>query len=64
MRTFLADGDPSAAFGARVSEFDFDDQPAIALLYAVTGRLMEWLGPVFWAALAVLFIEAELIAGG
>jgi hypothetical protein len=63
MRTLLADGDPSAAFGARVSEFDFNDQPGITLLYAITGRLMEWLGPIFWAALVVLFIEAELIGG-
>jgi hypothetical protein len=63
MRTFLADGEPSAAFGARVSEFDFDDQPGITLLYAVTGRLMEMAGPMFWAALAVLFIRAELIGG-
>jgi hypothetical protein len=63
MRTFLADGDPSAAFGARVSEFDFNDQPGITLLYAITGSLMELMGPIFWAALAVLFVQAELIRG-
>ena len=63
MRSFVGDGEPSAAFGARVSEFDFADRPGMAALYAVTGGLMELLGPVFWAALVVLLVQAELIAG-
>ncbi|HEV2186570.1 MAG TPA: hypothetical protein VGR70_05155 [Stellaceae bacterium] len=63
MRSFLADGDPSAVFGFRNWNIDVTDDPVIALLYAVTGRLMELLGPIFWAALAVLSIRAELIGG-
>jgi hypothetical protein len=45
---------------SRVREVDFSDQPAIAVLYGVTGVLMEVFGPMFWAALIVLFIQAEL----
>ena len=36
------------------------DDPVIALLYDISGVLMELLGPMFWAALIVLFIQAEL----
>jgi hypothetical protein len=39
---------------------DLADRPAIAVLYAISGVLMETLGPVFWGALIVLFIQAEL----
>jgi len=63
MRSFLADGEPSAVFWSQPWNSDFADQPVIALLYAVTGSLMELLGPIFWAALAVLFVQAELIKG-
>ena len=45
---------------SRVREVDFSDRPVIALLYAVSGVLMEVLGPMFWAALIVLFVQAEL----
>lgn len=45
---------------SRVREVDFSDQPVIALLYAVSGVVMEILGPMFWAALIVLFSQAEL----
>lgn len=44
----------------RLRQVDCSDQPAIALLYAISGVLMEILGPVFWAALVVLSIQAEL----
>jgi hypothetical protein len=63
MRSFLADGEPSAVFGSQARDDDFADQPGIALLYAVTGNLMELLGPIFWAALTVLFLQAESSAG-
>jgi hypothetical protein len=39
---------------------NFVDQPAIAAIYAISGVLMETLGPMFWAALIVLFIQAQL----
>jgi hypothetical protein len=63
MRSSIADEDSIAVFGSRAWNSDFSDKPEIAVLYAITGGLMEVLGPAFWAALAVLFIEAELIAG-
>jgi len=44
----------------RVREVDFSDQPKIAQLYAISGVLMNVLGAVFWAALIVLFVQAEL----
>jgi hypothetical protein len=63
MRSFLADGDPSATFGLQAWNSDFTDRPEIALLYAITGGLMELLGPAFWAALIVLWVRAELLTG-
>jgi hypothetical protein len=60
MRSFPADGEASAAFGSLPWNSDFTDQPEIAVLYAITGCLMELLGPAFWAALVVLFVQAEL----
>ena len=63
MRSFLADGEPSAIFQSRTWNSDFTDQPGIALLYAITGNLMELLGPIFWGALVMLFVRAELING-
>lgn len=63
MRSFLADGEPSAVLRSRTWNSDFTDQPGIALLYAITGNLMELLGPIFWAALAASFVQAELITG-
>ena len=61
MRSFLADEESSAVFGSRAWNSDFTDEPEIALLYAVTGSLMELLGPMFWAALIVLLLQAELM---
>jgi hypothetical protein len=43
-----------------VREIDLSDQPTVALIYGVFAALMEMLGPMFWAALIVLFIQAEL----
>jgi hypothetical protein len=61
MRSLLADGEPSAVFGSRAWNSDFTDEPGIALLYVVTGSLMELLGPIFWVALVALLIQAELM---
>jgi len=63
MRTFLADGDPPAIFRSRVGEYDFAGRPVVARLNAVAGAMMELLGPMFWAALVVLLVQAELSAG-
>jgi hypothetical protein len=46
---------------SRIRQVDFSDRPAIALLYAASGGLMEILGPVFWAALIVLFLRPEIL---
>ena len=63
MRSFLADGEWSDAFGPPVGARDCIEQPGIATLYAISGGLMELLGPVFWAALIVFLLQAELSAG-
>jgi len=39
---------------------DFSDRPTLALLYALSGWLMNFLGPMFWAALIVAFLYAEM----
>jgi hypothetical protein len=38
-------------------DLDFTDRPGIAALYAISGVLLDLLGPMFWAALIVLFIR-------
>jgi hypothetical protein len=63
MRTFLTDSDPSAIFRSRIREYDFADRPVVARLNAIAGAMMELLGPMFWAALVVLLVQAELSAG-
>lgn len=39
---------------------DFSDRPTLALLYALSGWLMDFLGPIFWAVLIVGFLYAEI----
>jgi hypothetical protein len=39
------------------------DQKFLVSLYAFSGLIVDFLGPMFWAALFVLLIEAELAAG-
>lgn len=63
MRTFLADSDPSATFRSRIGDYDFAGRPVVARLNVVAGAMMELLGPMFWAALVMLLIQAELSAG-
>jgi len=58
MGSFLADGEPSAVLASGVRD---GDEPVVLLLHAAGGALMELLGPVFWAALIVTFIHAELM---
>jgi hypothetical protein len=63
MRSTFADGEPSVPFGSRVGDGGLAGGPLVAVLYAITGSLMELLGPIFWAALIVFFVQAELGAG-
>ena len=37
------------------------DRPALAALYQICARVMMLVGPMFWAALLALFVEAEFI---
>jgi hypothetical protein len=41
---------------------DLIDRPGIATLYAISGVLLDLLGPMFWAALIVLSIEAQFFS--
>ena len=45
----------------RLGELDFASQPLIAVLYMISVALVEFFGPMFWAALIVLFIQAEFL---
>lgn len=60
MRSYPIESESFPSPTSRVCEVDFSDQPVIALIYEISGVLMEILGPMFWAALIVLFIQAEL----
>jgi hypothetical protein len=46
----------------RLGELDFADQPLIAVLYMISAALVEFFGPMFWAVLIVLFIQAEFLS--
>ena len=41
---------------------DFIDRPGIETLYAISGVLLDLLGPMFWAALVVLFLQAQFLS--
>ena len=41
---------------------DLTDRPALAALHQICAELMILLGPMLWAALIVLLIEAEFFA--
>jgi len=60
MRPYPIDPESFPFPTSRPREVDFCDQPAVAVLYQISGVLMEILSPMFWAALIVLFIQAEL----
>jgi hypothetical protein len=60
MRSYPIDPESFPLPTSGVREVDLSDQPVIALLYAISAVLMEILGPMFWAALILLFIHAEL----
>jgi len=45
---------------ARPIVIDFTGGPALAAVYRICGVVISVLGPLFWAAIAVLFLYAEL----
>jgi len=61
MRPFLASGH-STVFLGRTGENDTSEFPGFALLHAIAGGLMDLLGPMFWAALIVLWLQAETLS--
>jgi hypothetical protein len=46
----------------RLGELDVADQPLLAVLHTISAALVEFFGPMFWAALIVLLIQAELLS--
>jgi hypothetical protein len=54
--------EPMAAPAEQPGELDVADQPLLAVLYAISAALVEFFGPMFWAALIVLFIQAEFLS--
>ena len=60
MQSIFAEDDLPAGFAPRALATDFADEPGIAEAYMLADALMEFLGPVFWAALIVLFVWVEL----
>jgi hypothetical protein len=54
--------EPIASPAERLGGLDFGDQPLIAVLYTISAALVEFFGPIFWAALIVLFIQAEFLS--
>ena len=54
--------EPTASPAKRLGGLDFVDQPLIAVLYIISAALVEFFGPMFWAALIMLFIQAEFLS--
>jgi hypothetical protein len=44
------------------ARIDFPERGGLALLYTISDALVELLGPMFWAMLIVLFVQAELFS--
>ena len=61
MHALFTEPGRSAARVWQPREIDLADRPGIALLYALSGAVIEFVGPVFWATLIVLLIQAELL---
>jgi hypothetical protein len=55
--------EPTLLFEQPVGHFDIPDHRFLAGVCAISYAIVEILGPMFWAALFVLFIEAEISAG-
>jgi hypothetical protein len=60
MRTLFSDGTHLAARAGRAAEVDLHGRPMLAALYALAGAAIDLFGPIFWATLVVLFVQAEL----
>jgi hypothetical protein len=60
MRTLFSNGEDLAAQAGRPVKVDLHGRPMLAMLYALSGIAIDLFGPMFWAALIVLFVQAEL----
>jgi hypothetical protein len=58
LNVLLSDREPTL-FEQHRACVDFPERGVLAGLYRVSGAIVDILGPMFWAALFVLFIEAE-----
>ena len=57
----MGDAVASVTTRARTIDADLSERPVTAALHAVAGALYEIGGPMFWAALIVLFLQAEFL---
>ena len=55
--------EPTLLFDQPVGHVDIPDRGFLAGVYAISYAVVEILGPMFWAALFVLFVEAKTSAG-
>jgi hypothetical protein len=62
MYTRFPEREPSPFYAATASEIDFAGDRLVPVLHEVSGAVIELLGPVMWAALIVLFIDAEFFS--
>jgi hypothetical protein len=60
MGPFPTDRELAALFFEKRNPVDLTGRPVIAFLYAIGGGLMDLFGPMFWAALIVGFLYAEI----
>jgi hypothetical protein len=62
MYTRFPERDPSPFSAEAASKIDFAGDHLVPVLHEVSAAVIELLGPAMWAALIVLFIEAEFFA--
>jgi hypothetical protein len=60
MGPFPTDRELAALFFEKRNPVDLTGRPVLAFLYALGGCLMDLFGPMFWAALIVGFLYAEI----
>jgi hypothetical protein len=60
MGPFPTDRELAALFFEKKNPVDLTGRPVLAVLYAFGGCLMDLFGPMFWAALIVGFLYAEI----
>jgi len=60
MGPFPTDRELAALFFEKRNPVDLTGRPVIAFLYVIGGGLMDLFGPMFWAALIVGFLYAEI----